>query len=158
MLHSNYNLLTLQDLPPSDTYFDKLPKDLIWYMLGYTGPQDGYIVMKKPYFNRGPLEIVKATTLYTKEELLNKYMSVNYYGPQFLVEKVKYVFIDGKQYAAVPIKCRIDGFTPPDDDKSHLKRCIGKTLSGKRCKRKTHDSNNLCVTHRAMDLENKSPF
>jgi hypothetical protein len=152
MLHSDYNLLTLKDLPPSGTYFDKLPKDLIWYMLGYTGPKDGYVVMKKPYFNRGPLTIVKATTLHTKTELKNKYISPMYYGPQFLIESVKYIFIDGKQYAAVPIAGKIDGFTPQDTNNSKRKdgkyRCIGHTTLKKRCKNVTSNLEKLCSKHR----------
>jgi hypothetical protein len=109
MLHSDYNILTLKDLPPSGTYLDKLPKDLVWYMLGYTGPKDGYIVMKRSFFNRAPPEIIKATVLHSKAELKNKYTSTDY-GPQtqFIIEPVKYIFIDGKQYAAVPIEGRGD--------------------------------------------------
>ena len=155
MLSSKYNLLTLEGLQPSGTYLDQLPKDLVWYMLGYTGPKDGYVVMKKPYFNRGPLTIEKCTTLATKQELEEHYISQVYYGPQFMVEKVKFIFIDGKQYAAVPIKGKIDGFTPPktkknknsSSKKTASHRCVGRNVNGSRCKHKTTNTDKLCKTH-----------
>jgi hypothetical protein len=147
MLHADYNLLTLKNLVPGGTYLDKLPKDLVWYMLGYTGPKDGYIVMKKPSFGRGSLQIVKATTVHTQAELRNKYMSIDY-GPQIIIESVKYIFIDGKQYAAVPIKGRIDGFTPPKTSKTGLNRCIAQTTLNRRCKQKTQNIDMRCSKHR----------
>ena len=151
MLHSNYNLLTLRGLESSDTYLDKLPKDLVWYLLGYTGPKDGFIVMKKAYFNNGPLEFVKATTVQSEVELKKQFTTPMYYGPQYIIESVKFIFIDGKQYAAVPIKKKIDGFTPPSADNKHKKRkryrCTGLTANNRRCKNKIPVKGEHCKIH-----------
>ena len=148
MLHSQYNLLTLKGLEPSKTYLDKLPKDLVWYMLGYTGPQDGYVVIKKRSYGRGDIKLVKATTVHTFKELNERYSGTLHYGPHYLCEKVKFIYIDGKQYAAVPIRRKIEGFTLNNKPKKiKSRRCKGRTTTDMRCKRRTYNSNIYCTTH-----------
>lgn len=161
MLSSDYNTLTLKGLEPSGTYFDKLPKDLVWYMLGYTGPQNGYLVLKAKYSFYGGTrdhEIVKATTLASREKLRQLYpenAGVNIYHQTVRHEivPVKFVFIDGKQYAAIPVKKKIEGFTPPKNAGDASKdakrwRCTGYNKSGKRCRKKTKNATEMCSVHR----------
>lgn len=154
MLSAQYSLLTLKGLEPSKTYFDMLPKDLVWYMSGYTGPQDGYIVFKSRrtyYGDSRDFEIVKATTLRSEESLNQEYVDDNqnlFNTTRYKVVPVKFVFIDGKQYAAVPIRNKIRGFTPKTTQvKVKSWRCVGRNTSGNRCKRKTKNATKLCPVH-----------
>jgi hypothetical protein len=148
MLHSNYNLLTLKGLSPSKTYFDKLPKDLVWYLLGYTGPKEGYVVIRQhPLHYNKTSEIVKATTVHNLQELKDYYYEPYQYNTRYKYAKVKFIFIDGKQYAAVPINKKIEGFTPKKT-KEKIQRCQGETVNGKRCRHKTKNKQGLCYLHR----------
>ena len=150
-------MLTLKGLEPSHTYLDKLPKDLVWYMLGYTGPQDGYMVLKTTrnwIGQRKYTELIRATTIDSLAELQSDYSNnhYNHYGPQYEIAKVKFIFIDGKQYAAVPVRKKIYGYTPPKSKRQVLKvpqwRCAGRTTKGRRCKNKTKNATKLCPVHR----------
>ena len=161
MLSAQYNLLTLKGLEPSNTYLDMLPTDLVWYMLGYTGPQDGHVVLKSTrslYGVARDIKIVKATTLASEESLNKKYVNnqgnqafnLYYNRTNYDVVPVKFIFIDGKQYAAIPIKNKIEGYTPAKDSgyvKVNSWRCLGRNSSGSRCKKKTKNATKLCPVH-----------
>jgi len=135
-MRSDYNLLSLQDLPATNTYFDMLPKDVLWYIHGLTKPQDGHVVLRAPFISTAQgVELVSATTLQPRSALEGMYPTRPIYGPRYFVEKVKFLFIDGTQYAAVPIRKKIEGFTPKTIPNSQ-KRCSAVTLKNKRCKKK----------------------
>ena len=157
MLRSDYNLLSIHNVPASYTYFDMLPKDVLWFIHGLTKPQDGYVVLCKPFISTvNGVEFVKGTTLHSRETLEALFPMTTVYGPRYFVEKVKFLFIDGQQYAAIPIHKKIDGFTP-ETPFQYGQRCTAKTLTGKRCKRKiinnviaTSENNVYCATHRQV--------
>ncbi len=151
---------------PSGTYFNRLPKDMIEYLKGFTGPLD-CLYMSEIQLSYGTSVRIPTVVCVGKTQDDGEKIIENYFqrkcgryvrrwsrpGARPYIQKGKVIFVDGKVHLLQPIAtCRVKGistnrgfFTKSTDIKSS--KCKGKTSKGLQCKARTKHKSGYCYKH-----------
>lgn len=122
----------------SGTYIDYLPKDVIQYLQGYTGPVECYYVVESRGTDEDDNEVDYCAWVNTSYQEVRRGLR----NSSVCVFDGDIVFVDGKPHLLHPLK-KLYGLKK---SKMCSKRCSGKNQSGRRCRNRV-SSKSLCFIH-----------
>ena len=148
----------VNDVGSSGLCLDVLPKDVLCYMRGYTGPDVCMVVINSEYAVGNHL----SRTIKISGAWINKseeYVRASARRKDILVynsgvQSGKLIYIDGSPHVALPmLKSRIYGVKKRKRKRKSVLikksvRCKGRTKSNKRCKHRVNNDIGLCSVHK----------
>lgn len=161
--YNNRKLLNeVEDVSKTGTLLDEMPKDLLSYLRGYTGPQSCVAVLNNQYIGGGGgMGYDKATIVSgvwinkDKDQVGDEARKKGQLRFNTTIETSKLVFLDGSPYVLLPVaKNNIYGVKKrrrKKQDKPRSVRCRGRKVDGKRCKNRVKKGDNspeFCQIHR----------